>query len=181
MLLYLSYSTDQGKGYSTPSLIGSDSSFLNEDSPYLEYRQPIPEIYTDIEDLTIKLEIAYGEGSGTAARLFLDNFSIAETEEEGESLSAKIFPTDNDSSLLIAFDQEVALVSEIATLSSNYGQAKSISQPQSKHLLLHFEDYIYNNDYRLLFKEIKSLQSGKVFKDWSISFDYPKSTLPEPL
>ncbi|GAB3011026.1 hypothetical protein GCM10027284_32860 [Cyclobacterium sediminis] len=176
VLLYLSYSTDQGKGYSSPSLIGSDSSFLNEDSPYLEYRQPIPEIYTDIEELTINLEVVYGEGSGTAARLFLDNFSIAETEEEGESLSAKIIPTDNDSSLLIAFDQEVALVSEIATLSSNYGQAKSISQPESKHLLLHFEDYIYNNDYRLLFKEIKSLQSGKVFKDWSISFDYPKST-----
>lgn len=181
VFLYLSYATDQGKNFSARNQIGSDSSFLNEDSPYLEYRQSLPEIYSDIEELTIKLEVEYGEGSGTAARLFIDNFSMAENEGEGESLSAKIIPTENDSSLLIAFDQEVVPVSEIATLSANYGQAKSISQPQSKQLLLHFDSYIYSNDYRLIFKEIKSLKSGKVFEDWSISFEYPNATPPGAL
>lgn len=71
----------------------------------------------------------------------------------------------------------MSLISEIATLSANYGQPFSITQPQSNQLLLHFDDYIYNNDYRLLFKEIKSLQSDLVFTDWSISFDHQKQRL----
>ncbi|MBI0401114.1 lamin tail domain-containing protein [Cyclobacterium marinum] len=176
VLVYLSYSTDQGKNFSARNQIGSDTTFLNKDTPYREYKQPIPEIYWHTEDLTLKLEVDYGEGSGTAARLFLDDFNIGTAEEKSAALNAKIIPTANDSSLLLDFDQEVSLISEIATLSANYGQPFSITQPQSNQLLLHFDDYIYNNDYRLLFKEIKSLQSDLVFTDWSISFEHQKAT-----
>ncbi|EPR74559.1 hypothetical protein ADIWIN_0425 [Winogradskyella psychrotolerans RS-3] len=122
------------------------------------------------------MEAIYGEGTGSAARLFLDDFSLSDAVEQIESLTAKLLNTDLDSSLLLEFNQPVSLISKIVRLDNSYGQAKQISQVKDNQVLLKFDDYLYNNTYKLTFEQIKSLSSDETYKDWTFTFDFNQPT-----
>src|SRR5690606_12597037 len=88
--LFYSFSIDEAASFSLRQQIGDDLTFKNADSPYQEFDCPIPEIYLDRESLTIKLEVFYGEGSGTAPRLFIDEFRLHGLETAPSADSLKI-------------------------------------------------------------------------------------------
>ncbi|EPR68984.1 lamin tail domain-containing protein [Cyclobacterium qasimii] len=174
--LTLSFSTDEGNSFSDPFQIGTENSFPNEDTGYQLYSLPLPDSLSNRQAITFKLEAIYGEGTGSAARLFLDDFSLSDAVEQIESLTAKLLNTDLDSSLLLEFNQPVSLISKIVRLDNSYGQAKQISQVKDNQVLLKFDDYLYNNTYKLTFEQIKSLSSDETYKDWTFTFDFNQPT-----
>ena len=176
VILTLSFSTDQGKNYSDPLRIGTNETFQNEDSPYQKYSLPLPDTLRNKNALTLKLNVAYGEGSGSATRLFLDNFSLSDAKDQNESLSARVIDSANDSTLLLEFNQPITLITKSATMDNNFGQPKHISQVKENQLLLAFDDHLYNNNYQLIFEQIKGLSSDKVFTDWPYTFDLNRPT-----
>ena len=174
--LTLAFSTDQGNSFSDPLQIGTENSFPNEDTAYQLYSLPLPDSLSNRQAITLRLEAIYGQGAGSAARLFLDDFSISDLEEQIDSLTAKLLNTEKDSSLLLEFNQPVSLISKITRLDNTYGQPTEVSQVKDNQVLLKFDDYLYNNTYQLLFEQIKGLVSDKIYTDWTYTFDLDQPT-----
>src|SRR5690606_17943795 len=80
--VFYSFSEDGGDSYVSRQQLGNDETFPNEDAPYREYEFNIPEDLLGKEVLIVKLEVLYGEGSGTAARLFIDDFTVHGLRQE---------------------------------------------------------------------------------------------------
>ncbi|MDN3668727.1 lamin tail domain-containing protein [Echinicola jeungdonensis] len=80
--VYYSCSFDGGNNFSQPVQIGNDQTFTNQDSPFKLYEEDLPKAFADKDQITIKLEVIYGEGSGTSARLLIDNFTPPFTDQE---------------------------------------------------------------------------------------------------
>ncbi|WP_339924174.1 lamin tail domain-containing protein [uncultured Cyclobacterium sp.] len=174
--LTLAFSTDQGNSFSDPLPIGTENSFPNEDTAYQLYSLPLPDSLSNRQAIMLKLEVIYGKGAGSAARLFLDDFSVSDSEEQIESLTAKLLNTEKDSFLLLEFNQPVSLISKITRLDNTYGQPSEVSQVKDNQVLLKFDDYLYNNTYQIVFEQIKGLVTDKTYTDWTFRFDLNQPT-----
>jgi hypothetical protein len=170
--VFYSFAVD-GQDFSMRQQIGDDQTFKNENSAYEAYDAVIPEVFLEKEVIVIKLEVNYGEGSGSAARLFIDDFAIEgllkeQTSEALEILSVRAEPTNG---LVIQFNQPIAIDPDgTFILNQGYGPAsKAIAEEQT--LSLEFDDYLYSNVYQLHFSSLSSVTTGETWKDKSHSFE----------
>ena len=169
--VFYSFSLDN-QNFSEPQQIGNDETFKNEDSAYEEYQGLIPESFLEKEILFIKLEVNYGEGSGSAARLFIDEFIVHGllAEPAPDPLAILSVESDQAHRLIIQFNQPIALGSENKpVLNQDYGPAKQV-RAEDRTLSLEFEDYIYSNLYQLHFDSLISLTTGETWRDTIHSF-----------
>ena len=74
--VYVSFSEINSDNFQYKIQIGDDHTFLNEDSDYRYYELEIPMELIDHPVVNLKLEVIYGTGSGSSARLFLDDFTV---------------------------------------------------------------------------------------------------------
>src|SRR5690606_13325999 len=116
---------DDGVSFSIGQQIGDDLTFKNEDSPYHEYEFPIPEDYLEKEELTIKIEANYGEGNGTAARLFVDDFTVhgLKTVPSADPLAILSLNVAQGNVLVIDFNHLIQIPTEnpVASFHLNHG------------------------------------------------------------
>lgn len=170
--VFYSFAID-GQEFSLRQQIGHDQTFQNEDSSYEEYEFVFPGSFLEKELIIIKLEVIYGEGSGSAARLFIDDFTIHGLREEPvvEALEILSVQAEQPNRLVIQFNQLVALDSEDnPILNHGYGSAKT-AVTQEQRLFLEFDDYLYSNKYQLLFSSLASVATGEIWTDSTHSFE----------
>jgi hypothetical protein len=74
-LLYISTSVDGG-AYSAETLVGDSSTFPNENTSYNEYVLNLSTALNNKSNVKIRLRVTRGAGSGTTARLVLDDFEM---------------------------------------------------------------------------------------------------------
>lgn len=170
--LFYSFARD-GEAFSNRQQMGDNETFKNEDSGYLEYDALIPESFLEEEIITIKLEINYGEGSGTAARLFIDDFVIEGLLKEQAPEPLRILSTKSDqaNTLIIQFNQPITLgVEEHSALNQGYGQPNIVRITEDT-LFLEFEDHLYSNQYQLRFGHVASSITGETWSDTTYVFE----------
>ncbi|WP_439482161.1 lamin tail domain-containing protein [Cyclobacterium plantarum] len=171
VLLYLSLTEDPEQGFGERIQIGDDNTFPNADTPYALFSQEIPVAFQGLKQVTLLLEAVYGSGSGSAARLFLDDFSIGGEQDQIKTLAINQVESIGNNSLLLHFNQPIEWPMEGVSLDNDYGNAKNATRIDSSKMLLEFEDYLYTNSYTLKFEQITGIQEGKIHEDWEHSFD----------
>jgi len=176
--LYLSLSEDPELGFGERIQIGDDSTFPNADTPYTLFSQEIPEAFQQLSQLTVLLEVVYGSGSGSAARLFIDDFTIS---DQMNSLAIIEVETPENNALLLHFNQDIELPGEKILLDQHYGNPQKVSLIERGKLLLEFDEYLYANRYTLRFEQITGLQDEKRYEDWEHTFELQRPTPPGSL
>ena len=79
VILRISTSIDGGSTYSTPVQIGNDSTFANANTPYVHYTYNFPFNTNQQSNVTMRIFCTRGNGSGTTAKLLLDEFAFDTT------------------------------------------------------------------------------------------------------
>lgn len=170
--LFYSFSGD-GQVFANRQQIGDNETFKNEDSDYSDYEAWIPESMLEKEILTIKLEVNYGQGTGSAARLFIDDFLIHGLLEEGalEPLQIVAIEKEQANSLVVQFNQPIVLDGDqIPALNKGYGPARQVLT-EGGTLWLEFDDYLYSNQYELRFSGLASAGTGETWTDKTHAFE----------
>jgi len=184
--LFYSFSIDEGASFSLRQQTGDDSTFKNADSPYQEFDFPIPEVYLERESLTIKLEVFYGEGNGTAPRLFIDEFRLhgLETSPSPDSLEILSLNAVEGNVLVVEFNQPIHIPTENPTasfhLNQGYGHPDAVSV-EGQSLFLEFSDYLYSNLYELRVDQIVSVTTNErregMVHDFELTTPTPAGTI----
>ncbi len=146
----------QTESSSETQFIGDDNSFPNEDTAYQEYGFTIPGDWMELSTVTLIITVHYGEGSGSAARLFIDNFSIPkpltndpEDVEQMETFKVEQVTLHEDKALILEFSQELSSLPQRLVLSPEYGEPTQMEIVNGS-LLAWFEEYLYPNRYSLV-------------------------------
>ncbi|WP_143959539.1 lamin tail domain-containing protein [Litoribacter populi] len=157
--LFYSIASDLEKTFSPPVQVGEDNSFPNQNTEYKEFQIKLTQEFLNVESLWVKLEAKYGNGSGTAARLFIDDFTIMESgenpeppkekEDENEVLKLLEHKIISPHSLELTFSSaDISSHANRYFLSNNYGNPKNI-EINGENVRLDFDAYLYSNSYLL--------------------------------
>lgn len=170
--LYHAFAPDPEGLYSEPQLIGDETTFPNENTPFQTYGFDIPPSFLDLPELTIRLDVVYGEGSGTAARLLIDDFSLPTDAEQPTVNPLAILSVDilEASSLVVKFNQPIQLPQGAIHLNNGYGEPKNVVVSEDQ-LTLDFDTYLYANRYTLNFEELKSTSGDHLMVDHKFDFE----------
>ncbi len=174
--LYLSLAENPELGFGERIQIGDANTFPNEDTPYSLYQVEIPGAFQDLKQVTLLLEAVYGSGSGSAGRLYLDDFSLINIQEHQTGLNINRVEIQNDTSLLLHFNQSIELPSDEVHLNNQYGMARHVRLIDPDKLLLVFDDYLYTNNYTIKFKQITGRQEETLHEEWEHQFELHSPT-----
>ncbi|SHN23913.1 Lamin Tail Domain [Cyclobacterium lianum] len=174
--LFLSLSANPELGFSERIPIGDATTFPNADTPYAPFYPVIPEPFRNLEQVWIRLEVNYGAGNGTAARLFIDDFSIREQQTQLLALAVNEVEVRESNYLLLHFNQEIELPTGNIFLDNLYGTPLSTNLVEPDKLLLEFDDYLYANRYTLTIERIAGLKEEKLYEDWKYVFELSSPT-----
>ncbi|WP_162416227.1 lamin tail domain-containing protein [Cyclobacterium roseum] len=175
-LLYFSFSENPEDGFGERIPLGDAGTFPNEDGSYTAYSLPIPEKFRNLETLTVLMEVVYGPGSGTAARVYLDGFSVQNGNEQTEELAVNGLEVMGENTLSLQFNQPVNLDNEAIILNNGYGRPENVTFPEPSVMLLEFADQLYTNDYLLAFEQIEAVAAGQVLENWEYAFSIETPT-----
>lgn len=177
--VFYSFSIDGGKTFDPRQQIGDDLTFRNEDTPYQEYEFFIPESYLEQGLVIIKMEVKYGKGSGSATRLFIDDFALHGVPASETDPLQIVSIEGEDNGLIVHFNQAIQFpsteASQFISLNHNYGIPQTVLI-NDQNLLLEYADYIYSNQYELTFTGLSSLVTGEELEHLSHSFDLLRPT-----
>jgi hypothetical protein len=173
--VFYSFSVDEGNTFSQQQQLGDEQTFKNENSTYLEYAFNIPEDLLEKDSLLIKLDIKYGEGSGSAARLFIDDFTvhglIMDEQNLLKILSVEVAEGNN---LMVGFNRPIQFPEENMEnsifLNHSYGPPQKISMV-GNILQLEFADYLYSNQYELTLNNLSSASGEEIRSDIKHTFE----------
>jgi len=116
VLLSLSTSIDGGLSFTPNTLIGNENTFPNNDSTsYAEYFYELPPEANGKSQVVVRLTAERGSGSGSAAELIMDDFTI-----EGQELSVEIASVQATSKNSVELNFNQAMVQESAERVINY-------------------------------------------------------------
>ncbi|MFC4870323.1 lamin tail domain-containing protein [Negadavirga shengliensis] len=170
--VYYSFSEDSPENFGEMQPIGTPESFPNEDTPYQEYLFEMPSNLLGKEVVFIRLDVRYGQGSGTAARLFIDDFIIhgeagepdPREEDPGsedpdiedpiqgkDSLKIEQIERYDDKGWAISFGRnDLKEAFDIKNIGLNHGYGEAVNWALNDSLLwVEFGDYLYPNHYEL--------------------------------
>ena len=152
--------------------IGDSGSFPNADTEYREFEFFIPEEFMEKENITVHLQVNYGQGSGSAARFYMDNWVFHGVGDSGEFEEPLTPPVEEEEPLAIIGIQQVDAYSLEVTfnqpilkpeggiiLSNGYGTPKSVQSDEEK-LILSFEEYLYSNSYQMEIELVELADKG---------------------
>jgi hypothetical protein len=167
VLLFVSFSKGGGP-YSTPLQIGDDHLFPNINQDYNPFEVLIPEVFIGETELTVRIEVRIGPGTGTAARFFMDNFGIFEADDLIDPIKIKSSYLYNPYTLFMSFDRDIEQISSGQILIPSYPLSKVLMPTDSTLLIISATDY-KSSELTFLLNGIK--EKGKdLSQDISHSF-----------
>lgn len=176
VLLRFSTSIDRGLSFSPPVLIGGEHTFPNDNSTsYTEYFYDLPTEASDQSHVVIKLIAERGSGSGSAAELIMDDFTIESTELPMEIESVLAI---SKNAVEITFNQPVS--KESAETVDNYfiHQDVRINKAQliNPNTIRLYTSSLENGHYSIIAKDISSNSGATASEPLHANF-----TFVEPL
>ena len=182
LYVFYSFSVDEGDTFTEKHQLGDNDSFQNENSPYREYEFLVPDTLLEKESLFIKLEVHYGEGNGSAARLFIDDFMVHGLAREAQvPLDILSVEVNEGKILVVHFNQPIQFTEENVKnpflLNHTYGSPEKV-MIEDQLLYLEFSDYLYSNRYELTLNHLISEDGEEIWMDRRYVFDINTPTPP---
>lgn len=177
--VFVSWGTLNSEDFIERARLGEDLEFENEDQDYREFILEVPENLSKRDSLFLKFEINYGEGAGSSARWFLDDFVYGEFEEDlsaPELISARGFDA---SQVQLNFSEAIDPV--FAEFLINYSldgiEPEEAKIKQDSLVLLTFGDELESGkEYALRVLQIPD-GSGNFLRDTTVNFTFFDPTL----
>ncbi|OEK02559.1 hypothetical protein BFP97_13960 [Roseivirga sp. 4D4] len=164
VLLSLSTSIDGGLSFSTNTLIGNENTFPNNDSTsYAEYFYELPLEASGQSQVVVRLTAERGSGSGSAAELIIDDFSIESQKLPVELVSAQ---ATSKNSVELNFNQPISKESaeQVINYSVNQGVVINAAQLITSNTVRLSTSLLENGHYSVFAKGIES-DSGENTSD----------------
>jgi hypothetical protein len=172
--VYISWKNDSESSFSQPTLLGSLLEFENQNQDFRKFQLEIPDSLKTIRGISLKIEVRYGAGTGSAARWIMDDFEFGDFEVDLKSPALTQIKGFDSNQLELTFDETLDPVFPLFQV--NY-DLEGI-EPESVILkndtlvyLLFDQDLVQGKDYSLRVKQIPDL-SGNFLSDTLVNFTF---------
>ncbi|MBO6762294.1 MAG: hypothetical protein JJ909_15160, partial [Roseivirga sp.] len=172
VLVSFATSIDGGNNFLDNVAIGDETTFPNNSTTsYTQYEYELPSDASGESNVIVKLTAARGDGSGSAAELVMDDFSI---EEQVLPLALNSVVANNANTVVVTFNQDVDQVS--AETTNNYAidngiTISSANRTASNEVTL-TTSTMPNNNYQLTVNGVSNTGSTSSAVNLQESFNY---------
>ncbi|WP_194976430.1 lamin tail domain-containing protein [Aquiflexum lacus] len=105
-IVEVSFSVDD-QDFGSKIQVGTDSSFPNRNTEYQLYEIAIHDQFHDSESVVLKIEVKYGPGTGSAARLFIDDFGVFNGDQMVDPIQVRSAALMDPYSVEVVLDRKV--------------------------------------------------------------------------
>lgn len=154
--------------------VGSEATFPNATTEFQKFNFSPPVSLANLDEIFLKIEVKYGQGSGSAARWVMDEFSFGEFEIDQSAPLIHTVKGYDQQEILIGFDEAVDPVfSGISLAYSLEGENPVEVLPISdSELVLKFDQQLIEGAaYSLAVSQIPDLD-GNFLKDTLVNFSF---------
>jgi hypothetical protein len=178
-LLYISTSTDGGSTYSAETQIGDDNTFPNDNTGYNEYSINLSTALNNQNNVKIKLRAIRGAGTGTAARLVIDDFLIDFTSGDFVPPTVNAVYRVNANSLGVIFSEAVNQTAEDISNYTGIDNLVSATRTSGNDtvFLSYSVDFPIGVNNTLIIANIEDLAENTMNQPYQYSFLY-NNTIP---
>ena len=172
--VYISWKNDSESSFSVPTLLGSSQEFENQNQDFRKFQLELPDFLESEKIFTLKIEVLYGAGSGSAARWIMDDFEFGDIEVDLKSPTLSQIRGFDSNQLELTFDE--ALDPVFPLFQMNYDlegiEPESVILKNDSLVYLSFDqDLVQGKDYILQMKQIPDL-SGNFLSDTLVNFTF---------
>ncbi|HEY9116695.1 MAG TPA: Ig-like domain-containing protein, partial [Roseivirga sp.] len=171
-LLNFSTSIDGGNEFLDDTAIGDETTFPNDNlTSYSLYEYELPVTASGEPNVIVRFIAKRGDGSGSAAELIIDDFTI---EEQALPLAIDNVSTKDSNTVIVTFNQEVEQTS--AETTENYaftnGITISSATKTSANVVTLTTSTLVNNTYQLTVKNMKDVATNTASADLKENFNF---------
>lgn len=172
VLLNFATSIDGGNNYLDNVAIGDDTTFPNDNTTsYTQYEYVLPASASGEANVIVRFQALYGSGSGSAAELVMDDFSI---EEQIIPLAISSVSATDANTVEVTFNQEVEQTS--AETAGNYainnGISVSSASKTSANVVTLTTSTLTNNNYQLTINNVEDAATNTPAVNLQDNFTY---------
>lgn len=172
VLLNFSTSIDGGNNFLDNVQIGDDTTFPNNNTTsYALYEYELPTSASGASNVIVRLTAERGSGSGSAAELVLDDFSI---EEQILPLSISNTTANSATQVVVAFKQEATQLTaeQTANYSIDNGITVSNASRTSSSEVTLTTSALPNNNYQLTVNNVEDAASNTAAANLTSNFSF---------
>lgn len=172
VLLNFSTSIDGGNNFLDDVAIGDDTTFPNDNSTtYTEYQYELPVAASGEANVIVRFIAQRGDGSGSAAELVMDDFTI---EEQALPLAINSVSATDANTIVVTFNQEVdQTTAEIAgNYSINNGITVNSAVKSSANVVTLNTSAMVNNTYQLTVNNVEDAATNTASTNLQDNFNF---------
>lgn len=163
------------------TILGSEGEFKNENQEFRKFQFSMPEQFSNQEEVILKIEIQQGQGSGSAARWFLDDFELVNFIEDNIPPRLTQLKGYTNNELLVEFDEPVDPVFSVFPLSYKLDEEmpETVRPLNDSSVIVKFgKELEEGRKYRFAVSQIPDLE-GNFLKDTILEFSFTDPTALE--
>jgi hypothetical protein len=150
-------------------IIGNTQTFPNQNTEYQLFEIPIPEVFHDLAEVVVKIEVKYGVGTGSSARFFMDDFGIFEGDEMIDPVQIKRAKLSTPYSVEVVLDREIVSISN-EQVSINSNKVEDVLFYTDSSFVVYFNSIIEKENIGILLENIQE-KNGRITEVIEFEFD----------
>jgi len=171
-LVSVATSIDGGSNFLDNVSIGDNSTFPNDNSTsFSQYTYDLPATASNESNVIVRITVTRGSGSGSAAELVIDDFTI---EEQTVPLAISSVSASSATSILITFNQEVTqATAEVATnytINNNITVSNAVRNGTNQVTLT--TSSMPNNNYQISVNNVRDAATGTPASNLQENFSF---------
>jgi len=173
-LVYYSWSKSLDGEYFSRNQLGGDSEFMNENQDFRKFTLDLPPLFSEEDEVFLRIEVNYGQGSGSAARWILDDFEFGVIEEDIQPPKLQMVKGFDQNELWVEFDEKIDPVFSLLppAYSLDGIQPEEARRMNDSTLILTFEKSMEESKtYQFAVSQIPDLV-GNFIKDSTLTFTF---------
>ncbi|MCH7397923.1 lamin tail domain-containing protein [Belliella sp. DSM 107340] len=176
--VFVSFSHDQIQ-FTEAIQVGNDDTFSNQQTEYNLYEMFIPDLFWNEENVYLKFEVKFGQGSGSAARFFMDDFGVFSGDEQVDPIRVVETLVLDPFRVKINFDREIQVFDK-AKASLQGLEILSIDFPDDSSAIIHTASEVPIQVLQLSLENIFE-KNGVLTEEVNVSVDNTKIQIGEIL
>ena len=176
--VFISWKSFLDANFSIPVVLGSQGEFKNENQEFRKFELNIPGFLQNTQELTLRIEIRYGSGTGSAARWIMDDFEFGDFPIDLKAPLLTQIRGYDANQLELRFSEPLDPVFPLFNLNYSLGviQPDQVLIANDSLVYLTFqENLIQGADYTLGVRQIPDL-AGNFLRDTLATFKYHDPT-----